>query len=41
MRDGHRRANPVATILAAKMMLNWIGEHARAIALQNAVADKL
>ena len=35
---GQQRVNPIATILAAKMMLNWIGEHARAAALQNAVA---
>jgi len=38
---GQQRINPMATILAAKMMLNWLGEHAKALALQNAVAAVL
>ena len=35
---GQHRVNPIATILAAKMMLNWLGERSKAAALQNAVA---
>ncbi|HSW45389.1 MAG TPA: isocitrate/isopropylmalate dehydrogenase family protein [Phycisphaerae bacterium] len=35
---GQNRVNPIATILAAKMMLNWLGERGKAVALQNAVS---
>ena len=38
---GHNKVNPIAAILAAKMMLNWLGEYAMAVALQNAVAAVL
>jgi 3-isopropylmalate dehydrogenase len=31
--------NPIATILAVKMMLDWLGEAKRAVALENAVAQ--
>jgi 3-isopropylmalate dehydrogenase len=33
--------NPIATILAAKMMLNWLGETQMAIALQRAVTETI
>jgi len=36
---GHNRANPIASILAAKMMLEWLGERQKAEALENAVAE--
>ncbi|HEX7077580.1 MAG TPA: isocitrate/isopropylmalate dehydrogenase family protein [Candidatus Eisenbacteria bacterium] len=36
---GKGKANPIATILAAKMMLEWLGEPARAKAIEEAVAD--
>jgi 3-isopropylmalate dehydrogenase len=35
---GRYRANPIATLLAAKMMLEWLGEEARAQRLESAVA---
>lgn len=38
---GQNKVNPIAAILAAKMMLNWLGEKAMAVALKNAVADVL
>jgi 3-isopropylmalate dehydrogenase len=31
--------NPIATILAARMMLDWLGETARAQRIESAVAD--
>lgn len=36
---GQYRVNPIATILAAKMMLDWLGEQEKAEKLDNAVAD--
>lgn len=36
---GQYKVNPVATILAAKMMLEWLGETSKAAALEQAVAD--
>ncbi len=33
------RVNPIATILAAKMMLEWLGEKEKADAIENAVAQ--
>jgi isocitrate dehydrogenase (NAD+) len=36
---GQFKVNPIATILAAKMMLDWLGESAKAAALENAVAQ--
>jgi len=36
---GQYKVNPIATILAAKMMLEWLGEKEKAIALENAVAE--
>ncbi len=35
---GQYKANPIATILAVKMMLDWLGEAAKAQALEQAVA---
>ncbi len=35
---GQYKVNPIATILAAKMMLNWLGETEKAEALEGAVA---
>ena len=35
---GQMKVNPIATILAAKMMLNWLGERNKAATLQSAVA---
>ncbi len=35
---GLYKVNPIATILAAKMMLEWLGESAKAVALESAVA---
>jgi 3-isopropylmalate dehydrogenase len=35
---GQNKVNPIATILAAKMMLDWLGEVARADRLEKAVA---
>ncbi len=36
---GKNKANPIATILAAKMMLDWLGEAEKARAIEGAVAD--
>jgi 3-isopropylmalate dehydrogenase len=36
---GKYKANPIATILAAKMMLDWLGEKQMAEKLEKAVAD--
>jgi len=36
---GQYKVNPIATILAAKMMLDWLGEHDKAARLEKAVAD--
>ena len=35
---GMYKVNPIATILAAKMMLDWLGETEKAVRLENAVA---
>jgi isocitrate/isopropylmalate dehydrogenase len=35
---GMNKVNPLATILAAKMMLEWLGETDRAARIENAVA---
>jgi 3-isopropylmalate dehydrogenase len=35
---GRYRVNPIATILAAGMMLDWLGEHEKAARLEQAVA---
>jgi 3-isopropylmalate dehydrogenase len=35
---GQYKVNPIATILAAKMMLDWLGEEAKAARLEQAVA---
>lgn len=35
---GQYKVNPIATILAAKMMLEWLGEKEKAAAIENAVA---
>lgn len=36
---GQYKVNPIATILAAKMMLEWLGEKEKAEAIENAVAN--
>lgn len=36
---GKNRANPIAAILAGKMMLEWLGEQEIASCIENAVAD--
>jgi 3-isopropylmalate dehydrogenase len=36
---GQYKVNPIATILAAKMMLEWLGESSKAAALESAVAQ--
>jgi isocitrate/isopropylmalate dehydrogenase len=36
---GQRKVNPLATILAAKMMLEWLGEAVKAAALERAVGE--
>jgi isocitrate/isopropylmalate dehydrogenase len=36
---GQYKVNPIATILAAKMMLDWLGEKERGLRLEAAVAD--
>jgi 3-isopropylmalate dehydrogenase len=36
---GQHKVNPIATILATKMMLDWLGEGSKAAALENAVAQ--
>jgi len=33
------KVNPIATILSAKMMLDWLGEKDKAAALEKAVAE--
>jgi isocitrate/isopropylmalate dehydrogenase len=35
---GQHKVNPIATVLAAKMMLDWLGEKDRAVRLERAVA---
>lgn len=39
--SGQYKVNPIATILAAKMMLDWLGESEKAKALEGAVASVL
>ncbi|MCL5991616.1 MAG: isocitrate/isopropylmalate dehydrogenase family protein [Bacteroidetes bacterium] len=36
---GMYKVNPIATILAAKMMLDWLGETEKGVALEKATAD--
>jgi 3-isopropylmalate dehydrogenase len=36
---GQNKVNPLATILAAKMMLEWLGEKERAAEIEQAVAE--
>jgi 3-isopropylmalate dehydrogenase len=36
---GMNKVNPIATILSAKMMLDWLGEVERGVILEKAVAD--
>jgi isocitrate/isopropylmalate dehydrogenase len=36
---GQYKVNPIATILAVKMMLDWLGEASKAAAVENAVAQ--
>lgn len=36
---GQYKVNPIATILAAKMMLDWLGENEKAEQIENAVAE--
>ena len=36
---GQHKVNPIATILAAKMMLDWLGEHDKAQVTESAVAE--
>lgn len=36
---GRQKANPLATILAAKMMLEWLGERTKAERIEHAVAE--
>ncbi|MDI6780285.1 MAG: isocitrate/isopropylmalate dehydrogenase family protein [Bacteroidota bacterium] len=36
---GQYKVNPIATILAAKMMLDWLGEKEKAAKIENAVAE--
>ncbi len=38
---GQSKVNPIATILAAKMMLDWLGEKAKAEAMERAVAETI
>ncbi len=38
---GQNKVNPIATILAAKMMLDWLGEDAKGRAVEAAVAKVL
>lgn len=38
---GQNKVNPIATILAAKMMLDWLGEPGKALAVEAAVAHVL
>lgn len=37
--SGQRKVNPIATILAAKMMLEWLGEQEKARRIEDAVAE--
>jgi isocitrate dehydrogenase (NAD+) len=37
--SGQYKVNPIACILAAKMMLDWLGEAEKAVAIQKAVAE--
>jgi len=36
---GQNKVNPIATILAAKMMLEWLGEREKAAEIEAAVAE--
>ncbi len=36
---GMNKVNPLATILAAKMMLGWLGENEKATAIEQAVTE--
>jgi 3-isopropylmalate dehydrogenase len=36
--SSQNKVNPLATILAAKMMLEWLGEKDEAVAMERAVA---
>jgi 3-isopropylmalate dehydrogenase len=36
---GKFKANPIATILAARMMLDWLGETEKAARIEQAVAE--
>jgi isocitrate/isopropylmalate dehydrogenase len=36
---GQHKVNPIATILAVKMMLDWLGETDKASAVEGAVAE--
>ena len=36
---GQYKVNPIASILAAKMMLDWLGEDQKGAAVENAVAE--
>jgi 3-isopropylmalate dehydrogenase len=36
---GQYKVNPIATILAAKMMLEWLGEKEKALSIETAVAE--
>ena len=36
---GQYKVNPIATILAAKMMLDWLGEHEKAERIELAVSE--
>jgi 3-isopropylmalate dehydrogenase len=36
---GQNKVNPIATILAARMMLEWLGEDEKAAAVEGAVAE--
>ena len=38
---GQYKVNPIATILSAKMMLDWLGEEEKAAAIDQAVAEVL
>jgi len=38
---GQNKVNPIATILAAKMMLDWLGESAKGRAVEAAVGEVL
>ena len=38
---GQYKVNPIATILAAKMMMDWLGESEKAVKIESAVAEVL